>query len=78
MSGVKINIDEIPPIENRLLGKSVFDYVKRFYENPENVKGFKEWQKMRRKQGYGPDDTRNLDSTFKALAEQKNQTEAIE
>ena len=48
MNGVKINIDEIPPIENRLLGKSVFEYVKRFYENPDNVKGFKEWQKMRR------------------------------
>lgn len=68
MSRVKINIEEIPPVENRLLAKSVLDYVKRFYEDPENVKGFKEWQKMRRKQGYGKQDTRNLDSTFAAVA----------
>lgn len=69
MSGVKINVKEIPPIENRLLAKSVLDYVKRFYEDPENVKGFKEWQKMRRKQGYDKQDTRNLDSTFAAVAD---------
>lgn len=47
---VKINIDEIPPIEGRLLAKAFLPMVERFYENPENHEKFKAWKKQREAQ----------------------------
>lgn len=44
---VKINIEEIPPIEGRLLGKTFAAFVEKFYENPENLKRFNTWKKQR-------------------------------
>lgn len=46
-SAVKINVSEIPQIELKLLGRTFLDAVKKFYENPENVRGFEEWKAKR-------------------------------
>lgn len=46
-STVKINVSEIPQIELKLLGRTFLDAVKKFYEDPENVKGFEEWKAKR-------------------------------
>lgn len=47
---VKINLEEIPPIEGRLLGKAFSAFVEKFYEKPENHEKFKAWKKQREAQ----------------------------
>lgn len=41
---LKIDVSLIPPIEMKLLAKSLLDYVKRFYKNPENRVAFEKWK----------------------------------
>ena len=50
MNGVSIIVKEIPAIELRLLCKAVLEATQRFYEEPENVRRFEEWQAARNKE----------------------------
>ena len=45
MAQVKIDLEKVPGIEMRSLCKVLVESVKRFYENPENVKRFEEWKR---------------------------------
>ena len=47
---MRIDPSLIPPAEMRNLAATFLEAAKRFYENPENVKEFKEWQEKRRLQ----------------------------
>jgi len=44
---IKIDTAVIPENEIRFLAMTLLDGAKKFYENPENVAAFKEWQKKR-------------------------------
>ena len=44
---VTIDPAKIPPLERRLLGKSFYEAMERFYENPANVRRYEAWQKGR-------------------------------
>ena len=40
-----IDMSLMPPLERRLLGKAGYEAMQLFYENPENVRRYKEWEK---------------------------------
>lgn len=44
---VRINPEEIPEIERKLLCETFLEAVKQFYADPENVRAFEEWQKSK-------------------------------
>lgn len=48
----KINIDcsQISELEKRLLASSLLEDLIKHFEDPENQKRFKEWQKQRREE----------------------------
>ena len=41
----KIDTSKIPPLEGRMLGATFYKAMVQFYENPDNVRRFEEWQK---------------------------------
>lgn len=49
----KINIDcsHISELEKRLLASSLMDDLIKHFNDPENQKRFKEWQKQKKKRG---------------------------
>lgn len=46
---VHIDFSQIPAIEMQLLSATFPDAVQRFYENPDNICRFEEWQRTREK-----------------------------
>lgn len=49
----RIDLRKLPPLEQARLGKTLLAAVKRFYENPNNVKAFEAWKKERDGEAYG-------------------------
>lgn len=47
---ISIDTTKIPPLERRLLGLTFYEAMQKFYENPENVRRFKEWQKAKKRE----------------------------
>jgi len=45
-----INPAAVPVVHQRAIGRYFLDMAKAFYENPENLKRFEEWQAARRKE----------------------------
>lgn len=50
---VRIDAGSTPKVELRLLCATVLEAVKRFYDDPENIKNFEAWQQRKQQ-----DDTR--------------------
>ena len=48
MQNVKIDFSQIPEVEARNLVRTFYEAVKRFYEDPENVRMFEEWKADRK------------------------------
>ncbi len=48
--GVEIDPGLVPAVEMGLFVKSLYEGALRFYENPENMRRFKEWQRKREKE----------------------------
>lgn len=44
MKGIKINVDQIPAIDVKLLSATFLEAVQRFYEDPENLRRFEAWK----------------------------------
>ena len=53
MSKIKINFDQMPNIEKRILFGRFLERIKLFYEDPENVRRFEEWQRKRKEEHGG-------------------------
>jgi hypothetical protein len=48
---VKINASKIPPLTRHLLGKTFYEAMVEFYENPENVRRFEIWRQEQHQKG---------------------------
>ncbi|MCD7878331.1 MAG: hypothetical protein LUG16_00175 [Candidatus Gastranaerophilales bacterium] len=44
---MKINTELIPETDIKMLSITLLESAKKFYNDPQNVKTFKEWQKQR-------------------------------
>ena len=44
---VEIDINQIPPLQMRLLCKTLLDACQKFYSKSENVKKYEEWKRSR-------------------------------
>ena len=47
---MKIIPEAVPIVHKRAIGRYFLDMAKAFYEDPENMKRFEEWQAERRKE----------------------------
>ena len=43
-----IDITKVPPLEGKLIGKTFYEAMQRFYAIPENVRRFEEWRQKRK------------------------------
>jgi hypothetical protein len=47
MPTVQIDISQIPTADTRNLSQTFLTAVRRFYDNPENLKKFEDWKKRK-------------------------------
>lgn len=47
---MNIQVDKIPETEAKLLAMALLDGALKYYEDPKNVKAFKEWLKTRKQE----------------------------
>ncbi len=45
---IKLDLSQISPLTKRLIGSSLYGALIEHFNNPENQKKFKEWQKQRK------------------------------
>ena len=50
MDTINIDLSKMSQIDWRLLSSTLYNAIKKFYENPENLRRFEEWQKKRGEQ----------------------------
>jgi len=46
---IKLNLDEVPNIERCFFSYGLPEEIKKFYEDPKNMRRYKEWRKERRR-----------------------------
>ena len=47
MDTINIDLSKMSQIDRRLLSSTLYNAIKKYYENPENLRRFEEWQKKR-------------------------------
>ena len=50
MDTINIDLSKMSQIDRRLLSSTLYNAIKKYYENPENLRRFEEWQKKRGEQ----------------------------
>lgn len=50
MDTVNIDLSKMSRIDRHLLSSTLYNAIKKYYEIPENLRRFEEWQKKRGKQ----------------------------
>jgi hypothetical protein len=55
---VKIDPRQIPALEGKLIGRTFYEAMERFYADPNNRRRFEEWQKARKESNGKPQSTK--------------------
>ncbi len=50
MDSIKLDLSQMSRMDRYLLSSTLYNAIKKYYENPDNLRRFEEWQKKRGKQ----------------------------